>query len=476
MQRRWRARYSPAMSTTRTLTLLAAAAVALVAVAPVDTTAAPDAAVGACTRKNEFAKRQADLDEKVVALGAETDPKKRAKLVKALVKSADRDLENLLRYREPHMADVFAGVLAGSKKWFQRSRAAYGLKMVGGDAHVASLAAALADSDGLVRESAATALGHLRGDAAAAALSERLAKEEDAYVRATIEASLALLAKSEPPYGERPDGKRWSEALDGPDGARRVRWDWVVKGEKLFNDYDARAVEHPVAERFVHPVQRYEEDLFAGYPRNSFGAGGNHAGEDCAWFRDGCSYYAIADGVVRMVQGAGGDWGFLVAIEHRLADGRMLTSVYGHAGFDILVKPGDVVRCGQKVATQGLSCSVENGGYGAHLHFGLGDGPFRRPVGLARGELVDLDLGDGKKGKARVIRTGYAAEGRNRYGFPLTTITVVLPSGEERTQEVPEQELGRELGWFQAYVKDCRGWLDPQTVLPALVRGAGLPD
>jgi hypothetical protein len=48
---------------------------------------------------------------------------------------------------------------------------------------------------------------------------------------------------------------------------------------------------------------------------------------------------------------------------------------------------------------------------------------------------------------------------------------VRLPSGEEKTVEVPEQPIGREIGWFQAYVKGCRGWRDPQTLLPELVEG-----
>jgi len=214
-----------------------------------------------------------------------------------------------------------------------------------------------------------------------------------------------------------------------------------------------------------------EEDLFAGYPRKSFGAGGTHAGEDCAWFREGCSIYAIADGVVRMVQGAGGDWGFLVAVEHRLPDGRYLVSVYGHLAFDLLVTAGDVVKAGQKIGTQGLSTSVENGGYGSHLHFGLGDGPWRRPAGLAAADEVKLDLGDGKPVAAPVVRIVYAAESRNSYGWPLTAMVVRRPDGTEQVVEVPEQPIARELGWFQAYVKGCRGWLDPQTTLPKLVRG-----
>jgi len=249
-----------------------------------------------------------------------------------------------------------------------------------------------------------------------------------------------------------------------------VAFAWVVKGKNLFNDYEAKAVAVPDAVKFVFPIQRYQEDLFGGYPRSSFGGSRGHAGEDCGWFRDGSGIYAVADGVVRMVQGAGGDWGFLVAIEHRLPDGRYLTSVYGHCGSDVLVHAGEVVHCGQRIASQGLSCSVENGGYGAHLHFGLGDGPFRRPAGLAAGDKANLES-DGKKEATPVLRLVYGTKD-NSHGWPLTAFVVRLPDGTERTVEVPEQPLQREIGWFQAYVKNCRGWLDPQTMLPQLVEPA----
>jgi hypothetical protein len=38
---------------------------------------------------------------------------------------------------------------------------------------------------------------------------------------------------------------------------------------------------------------------------------------------------------------------------------------------------------------------------------------------------------------------------------------------------VPDQPVKDEIAWFQAYVKDCRGWLDPQKLLPEMVEGMG---
>jgi murein DD-endopeptidase MepM/ murein hydrolase activator NlpD len=430
-----------------------------------------DPSIGLCTRKDEFAKRLAALDAKVAELSAAKETTKRKKLVAALAKSAESEIEGLMRYREAALVPVFAEVLAKSKKWFTRSRSACALKMLGDASAVPVLMEALDDADPLVREQAASALGHLGGAEAKPALEARRGKEKDPFVLAALEAA-SRVAGGEKPYGSRADGKVWAETVEGPEGARRVAYAWAHKGQSLFNDYDARVLEYPAAERFVYPVLKYREDLFAGYPRNSFGAGGTHAGEDCAWFREGCGYYAIADGVVRMVQGAGGDWGFLVVLEHRRPDGSYLTSVYGHAAFDVLVKPGETVRCGQKIATQGLSASIENGGYGSHLHFGLGAGPFRRPAGLAAGDLVDVDLGEGRKGRAAVVRLVYSLE-QNSHGFPRTAFVVENGDGSERTVTVPDQPVKDEIAWFQAYVKDCRGWLDPQKLLPEMVEGMG---
>jgi len=65
---------------------------------------------------------------------------------------------------------------------------------------------------------------------------------------------------------------------------------------------------------------------------------------------------------------------------------------------------------------------------------------------------------------------GCRVNGTNSHGWPLTAFVVKMPDGAERTVEVPEQPAQRELGWFQAYVKNCRGWLDPQELLPRLVK------
>jgi hypothetical protein len=224
-----------------------------------------DRSLGVCTRKDEFAKRQEAMDQRVAELGAEKDEAKRKQLVAALAEAASADIECLIRYRERHLAPVFAEVLQKSKKWFTRARAAYALKMIGDGTSVEALMGALADEDPMVRDMAAGALGHLGGEGALAAIERRRATEQDPYVLATIESALGLLKQKGRPYDSRKDGKVWKETLTGPEGARRVDWVWVRKGANLFNDYDARTLDYPVARKFVYPIQRYQEDLYAGY-------------------------------------------------------------------------------------------------------------------------------------------------------------------------------------------------------------------
>jgi murein DD-endopeptidase MepM/ murein hydrolase activator NlpD len=423
-----------------------------------------DPTVGACTRKDEFAARQEALDARVVALTSAADVADKARLGAALAAEFGHDgrIENLIRYREPDLRHVFVPLL-DAEHWPIRARALYGLKMVG-DAEVASaVERALADPDARVRELAASCLGHIAIDAAA--LEARLEIETDRYVRATLRAAIDTAGAVARPY------RAWAEQLVGPEGARRVDWAWTVQGKNSFNDYDAKTVETPVAETFGWPISWYEGSLFAPVPRQSFGAGGNHAGEDMAWFREGTSVYAVADGLVRMVQGAGGNWGFLVLVEHRLADGQYFSALYGHLGFDVLVKPGEVVETGQKLGTVGLSCSVENGGYGAHLHFGIGDSPFRHPQGMVKGARLGFDH-QGRHVEAPITHFLYMPDKPDENGFPGLGVRVQVPDGPSLDLHVGNVKLPQQVSWITGYAKGCRGWFDPRTFLEPRIDGS----
>jgi murein DD-endopeptidase MepM/ murein hydrolase activator NlpD len=198
-------------------------------------------------------------------------------------------------------------------------------------------------------------------------------------------------------------------------------------------------LEYPAAEQFCPPIAGYFDEVQrtisrAGYrtfrhqPNGGFGLPVQdrvgekhllHLGADVGWHRVGEPVFAVADGVVRVSQGAAdegprrrgpsqsgwypshiaaktphdhrGDgardsprpyrepkpaaalaWGNLIVLEHRLADGEYVTTVYGHLANDRLVKAGDVVRAGQQIGAIGTA--RVNGGYKPHLHFGVREG------------------------------------------------------------------------------------------------------
>ncbi len=63
----------------------------------------------------------------------------------------------------------------------------------------------------------------------------------------------------------------------------------------------------------------------------------------------------------------------------------------------------------------------------------------------------------------------------NALGFRLTTFVVREKDGTERVVKGPEQPLQREVGWFLASVKSCRGWMNPGDRASLARRGEGLP-
>lgn len=138
--------------------------------------------------------------------------------------------------------------------------------------------------------------------------------------------------------------------------------------------------EIPVATTWHPPIREYFDAS-----RKSFGycvtqdftafVGSVHIGDDCGWRKELRTVCAVAPGVVRSA-GHVYSWGFIVVIEHKLANGDGYCSLYAHLSPFLHVKPGDVVAAGQKIASIGRNHSVENGGYGSHCHFGIHRGPF----------------------------------------------------------------------------------------------------
>jgi murein DD-endopeptidase MepM/ murein hydrolase activator NlpD len=164
-----------------------------------------------------------------------------------------------------------------------------------------------------------------------------------------------------------------------------------------------------------------------------------HLGADVGWYRVGEPVCAIANGVVRVSEGAPKladeekadrrakapvklAWGNVVAIEHQLADGSYVTSIYGHLDNNRQVKVGDVVRAGQLLGAIGNA--RVNGGYKPHLHLGTRAG---RLAEVGR-KLVLMS----PEGKGRLLSIAEVREN-----------SVVLSSAEELPDRITAGQDGR---------------------------------
>ncbi len=130
-----------------------------------------------------------------------------------------------------------------------------------------------------------------------------------------------------------------------------------------------------IAQKFAYPVGKTETLTQAKdkkdewYNALDFGEN-NHLGED--WNKNsggntdcGEAVFAVADGRIVYAENAGIGWGNVVIIEHELADGKRVRSLYGHLR-KILKNSGEVKRR-EQIGEVGNA----DGRYLCHLHLEL---------------------------------------------------------------------------------------------------------
>lgn len=141
-------------------------------------------------------------------------------------------------------------------------------------------------------------------------------------------------------------------APSNPPATVAGKWVWPIKARRMtttFLDPDYRATR-----KYWH----------TGIDLNNRTTSGNGDA--------GYRVYAVADGVVKYVahRNAGGTWGPLVVIEHKLPDGKIVWSRYAHLQ-NIGVSQGQQVKAGQRIAQIGLPTTWGVKDWTAHLHFDI---------------------------------------------------------------------------------------------------------
>jgi hypothetical protein len=210
----------------------------------------------------------------------------------------------------------------------------------------------------------------------------------------------------------------------------------------------------PVASAFMPPVRHYLDPkrksygFFVSDEGETF-ANSVHVGDDVGWRLPHGTIVAMGDGIVRSVL-CTHSWGYKVVIEHKLSDGSHACSLYAHLSPFVHVKPGQVVRKGTKIGSIGRSNTWENGGYGAHLHFGIHSGSY-----IARARVGDRIL----------LRTD-----RGRAWAKVTRANDRTASARIEGTET-ERTIEYDADWICGYIDPAdfkagrHGWIDPQRFL-----------
>jgi len=252
-----------------------------------------------------------------------------------------------------------------------------------------AVAAWLEDPDARVRELAAEYF-RWHGDASAArALQNRLQRETDPFVSATLKEALRIIRHREqressataPAPPEIEPFYRYDGNHSPPEAQEQKRLlalrqyaGYPARRSAASGVADAEALIPPTRSFRLREESNYGNEISAD--RGGPFANSVHVGIDVSWREDMAAVVAIGPGRVRYMQVGAPSWGGIVVLEHTTAEGESFCSLYAHLGPLITVQVGDIVAKGEKLGALGRNYTWENGGYRAHLHFGIHKGPF----------------------------------------------------------------------------------------------------
>jgi len=416
--------------------------------------------IGVCSGKY-FLDREKMLDRLILQLKKSVSKKQKRQIHQRIINNFGYiGIENLIRYREKELVPIFVFLLNHSD-FYVKYKALYALRYFKDRSPdvILNLMLKFLDSKNIIlKEMAISTLTEIGNKSILNYLTSDLSKTTNFFIKNSLKFAIKKIKNDlKPTFPNFPYSIYTTNNL--------TKYRYYKSGEKIknyketFSKIFLKSVDMPIADKFSPPILSYWNEVFVFKgKRFSFNVGTDikrHVGDDCGWFREGTSVFAIGNGIVRLIHHSP-DWGFLIVVEHKLIDGTYICSLYGHLSREIYVKEGDIVKRGDKIGTIGLSYSIENGGYGAHLHFGISKGPFFK----SRYQNIN---------NVAIIYNNKKREVK-RYELTEKGIAVIFDGNiKVNLEEIPaEKNLQDYLFWIKGYefTKDVeRLWLNPQEFL-----------
>jgi len=213
-----------------------------------------------------------------------------------------------------------------------------------------------------------------------------------------VSEALKLLSQSEPFEPLYIQGKEHDEAFDKQRQAR-MELTGLAFSIPLFlkNSESIPDTKIVIADSLVPPVRNYFDPA-----RKAFGSrlsptqGIVRIGDNTGFRQTYLTVASIGNGVVKVAE-YNPRLGFGIVIEHTGADARKFCSIYTHLSPFVHVSKGDTVAAGQKIGAIGRHFTWENGGYGAHLYFGIYNDSFESCPGWQTSYMTEEEFAKGTK-------------------------------------------------------------------------------
>ncbi len=208
--------------------------------------------------------------------------------------------------------------------------------------------------------------------AAVKAIKRRSAPAQDGRNATTVSDALKLLGQTEPFEPLYIVSKEQNETFD-KQRESRIKLEGLVFAMPLFvkDDREKTDVKETKAESLVPPIRDYFDPSRKAYGnRLSPTQGIIRLGDTVAMRQTYMTVVSVGDGIAKFA-GRSPKMGYTVIIEHVGYDGKKFCSMYSHLSPFIQVRAGEAVSKGAKIGAVGRHFTWENGGFGAHLYFGI---------------------------------------------------------------------------------------------------------